>query len=630
MLEKDKNALRYVNFGIFKDDIFDIGEDFIEYISKFTALSAQMLVIANHNPKLLEILSQQISTYESLADNFDEMEVLITYFARKCFDINLTKDINANDLMECAFRNSTSLNPKIKYEPINVQFGENYQDRLQQEYSKRYGNASNVDEKLNLYLDRVFSITKEGAERFIKEYGSDIENIKGVNEEEKNLIYQLKEAINIRDEKEIDLLFAKAEGIYRPTHIFKARQNIAKACAKSHASEMEATDKHIQRLGKEDVQYIEFNGQQVQQIKLVGNFNMLLHSTDTGFISETHNLDEQPDFVQLWKSGENKENHVISTTLVNQDFLGTSPVGKNGVRYGFTTVQESSIRLMGVTDINTYSSNFAYDSAQKQYMSAKTLPYNSRRVYSEFGIERDGTNPDYVVIFDDDIPEVKNNSYQAAVQFGIPVVFIDKRKIEKQQMENLKSFITRFNEEGNVEDLKTLINCYETNRAGWLLNRYQDEEDNSFTSSIDNSGFEKDFDVMAVEIETLVKGYLSSIKEGKSDYKIQELASIMEILLKEIELYSECDKTKPISKTQISFEAYGLVKEVNDTLQVVGENEYMVDMDKLPSSEEYQLTMKQIVANALTGKNSIDIDDVARAMKTINLLKERGELQNDK
>lgn len=43
--------------------------------------------------------------------------------------------------------------------------------------------------------------------------------------------------------------------------------------------------------------------------------------------------------------------------------------------------------------------NFAYDSASKQYMSAKTLANNSRRVYSEFEIERELTLPNYVVLW---------------------------------------------------------------------------------------------------------------------------------------------------------------------------------------------------------------------------------------
>lgn len=99
---------------------------------------------------------------------------------------------------------------------------------------------------------------------------------------------------------------------------------------------------------------------------------------------------------------------------------------------------------MGVTDLNTYSNSFAYDSVKRQYMSSKTLVYNSRRVYSEFGIEREGTIPDYVVICDDDLPEVIENSYKAASQFEIPIIYINKAEIEKEQIKNLEDMLGNF------------------------------------------------------------------------------------------------------------------------------------------------------------------------------------------
>ena len=499
--------------------------------------------------------------------------------------------------------------------------GENYQERIEAEYEDRYKETTNIGQKLSIYLQKVFSLSLHGAKKFLDEYGADIDNLEGL-EEEKELVAKLKEAVKLNREEEIDRLFSEAVNIYSPSQIFRATQNITKACAKSYITEMSSTDKYIQELVAESGQDIEFNEHTVKQIKLSGNFYMLLHSTDTGFIEETEELSNETNFQELWSSGKNKENHVISTTMVNEDFLGTSPVGRNGVRYGFTAVPENSIRLMGVTDINTYSTQFSYNSAQRKYMSAKTLPYNSRRAYSEFGIEREGVAPDYVVIFDDDPEEVKNNAYQAAGQFDIPVVFIDKGEIEQQQIGNLKELITKIKKEGKIEDIKSLINCYETNRAGWLLNRSKKEQDESFTDAIDNSRFEQDFDEIGAEIEGIVSNYLSSVTENETD-SVQELIGIMGILLGEIELYKDCNKKRPVSKTQISFDAYGLVQGVNEALNKVGASEYAVDTKKLPDVETYRLTIKQIMANALTGKAAVNIEDVSQAMKAMELLQGR-------
>lgn len=581
MIEKDENTLQYVNFGIFKDEIFNIGNEFIEYISKFPAISTQMVIIANHNPNLMQVLGEHIRNYATFKDNLEEIEILITYFAKNCFKIDLDKNININDLIEEALQSSTAL----------------------------------------------ISLTRENAQRLIQEYGMDIDNIE-IGESEKQLIYKLKEVLNLQDEEQIELGLKQLQSMYKPSEILRVRNNIAKACAKSYVKEMNETNEYIKQIGQDNSTYIEYNGSKIQQIKLNGKFNMLLHSTDTGFILQTPQLEQDVDFVQLWNCGKDKENHVMSTTLINQDFLGTSPVGKNGVRYAFVTPPEENIKLMGVTDINTYSTQFAYNAKERQYMSAKTLPYVSRRVYNEFGIEREGVMPNYVVIFDDDIEEVKNNSYKAAQQFNIPVIFIDKKEIEQQQMDNLKFLITKFNKEGNIEDLKSLINCYETNRAGWLLNRKKDEEEKSYTGSIDNSRFEQDFDTIATQIETVVKTYLASLEGEKADNSAEKLVNIMEILLREMELYKDCDQLKPISKTELSFNAEGLIEEVNATLSKIRKDEYTVNIEQLQTKDK--LTIKEIVVNALTGENAVNIDDVDKAMQEMNLLQERGDLQHEK
>jgi len=44
-IEKDSKALEYMNFGIFKDNIFEIGSEFCEYISKFPTISYQLIFL---------------------------------------------------------------------------------------------------------------------------------------------------------------------------------------------------------------------------------------------------------------------------------------------------------------------------------------------------------------------------------------------------------------------------------------------------------------------------------------------------------------------------------------------------------------------------------------------------------
>ena len=437
IIDKNPNALRYVNFGLFQDKVFEIGADFCEYISKFPNISYQFLLIKEKAPQLFKEISDKVRTYDNFKDNLNEFEVLVTYGARNVFELQ-NEEIKIDELLECAYRNSR------EFELINVEYGKDYQKRLQEKIQKEYDKATEVEEKLDVYMNKEYSISLKGAQRLLKDFGADLENLKNLSEETKEFFYELNKVIDLDDQEQIDALFKNSKTRYSTIQIQKMKSEIQKECAKEFSAELRNTDEEIkQKLQKnEEVTEIEYNNKKIKQIKLNGKFNILFHSTDTKFIE---NKETPENFKKDWTNGKNNNNHIISTTYTNQDFLGLAPVGENGVRYAFLTVQSDNIKLMGITDLNTYSNEFAYDSTSKQYMSANTLAYNSRRVYSEFGIEREGGVPDYVAIFDDDLPEVVENTYKAAEQFNIPVLYIDKTEIEQQQINKLETLLDEFN-----------------------------------------------------------------------------------------------------------------------------------------------------------------------------------------
>ena len=62
---------------------------------------------------------------------------------------------------------------------------------------------------------------------------------------------------------------------------------------------------------------------------------------------------------------------------------------------------KDNIRLMGNTDINSYTVSFGYDAKYKKYLTASTMPYYSRKVYNEIGVEKEGVIPSCVIISED-------------------------------------------------------------------------------------------------------------------------------------------------------------------------------------------------------------------------------------
>ena len=616
-IEKDSKALEYMNFGIFKDNIFEIGSEFCEYISKFPTISYQLIFLEEKSPEIFKKISERFKNYNDIKENLDEIEVLITYCARNAFDLK-EKNIEIEDLLECAYRNSN------EFKLINVECGEDYKKRLNQELDKQYTNAKDIKEKLNIYMNKKYSLSLSGAKDLLKDFGTDIENLE-LSEETKKLFLELGEIVNLEDEKEIDRLFKENEMTYSTIQVKKIKNEIAKECAKDFSKEFNNTDEKIKNKIKnnENVANIEYKGKKIQCVKLKENFNLLVHSTDAEFVNTKNSVE---NFAEDWSSGKDKKNHIISTTYINQDFLGMAPVAKNGVRYAFSNLEKSKLKLMGVTDLNTYSNSFAYDSVKRQYMSSKTLVYNSRRVYSEFGIEREGTIPDYVVICDDDLPEVIENSYKAASQFEIPIIYINKAEIEKEQIKNLEDMLGKFRNTKDTEVLHKLINTYETNMAGWLLNRSGEiQDDKSHTANVDNTRFKEDFKQIQSQIEDTVKEYFKESKENKiSDNKISEVISI---LLDEIELYEGCEETKPISKTRVSFNVQELLQEANKTLDDIGKSELKVDLDAKMTSKQYKMKIQKFVKNALNGEELITTEYKNDTEKIINTLKEKSKFQ---
>lgn len=616
-IEKDSKVLEYMNFGIFKDNIFEIGSEFCEYISKFPTISYQLIFLEEKSPEIFKKISERFKNYNDIKENLDEIEVLITYCARNAFDLK-EKNIKIEDLLECAYRNSN------EFKLINVECGEDYKKRLNQELDKQYTNAKDIKEKLNIYMNKKYSLSLSGAKDLLKDFGTDIENLE-LSEETKKLFLELGEIVNLEDEKEIDRLFKENKMTYSTIQVKKIKNEIAKECAKDFSKEFNNTDEKIKNKIKnnENVANIEYKGKKIPCVKLKENFNLLVHSTDAEFVNTKNSVE---NFAEDWSSGKDKKNHIISTTYINQDFLGMAPVAKNGVRYAFSNLEKSKLKLMGVTDLNTYSNSFAYDSVKRQYMSSKTLVYNSRRVYSEFGIEREGTIPDYVVICDDDLPEVIENSYKSASQFEIPIIYINKAEVEKEQIKNLEDMLGKFQNTKNTEVLHKLINTYETNMAGWLLNRSDEiQDDKSHTANVDNTRFKEDFKQIQSQIEDTVKEYFKESKENKtSDNKISEVISI---LLDEIELYEGCEETKPISKTRVSFNVQELLQEANKTLDDIGKSELKVDLDAKMTSKQYKKKIQEFVKNALNGEELITTEYKNDTEKIINTLKEKSKFQ---
>ena len=219
MIDKNSNALRYVNFGLFQDEVFEIGANFCEYVSKFPTISYQLLLIKENAPQMFKAISDRLKTYDNFKENLKEFEILITYGARNAFELQ-NKEIKIDDFLECAYRNSN------EFELINVDYGSGYKRRLQEKLKKEYDKASETEEKLNVYINKEYSLSLNGAKRLLKDFGSDLQNLENLSEETKQFFEEIKKVVELDDEEQINTLFNSSQTRYSTIQIEKMKAEI--------------------------------------------------------------------------------------------------------------------------------------------------------------------------------------------------------------------------------------------------------------------------------------------------------------------------------------------------------------------------------------------------------------------
>ena len=511
MYNKNNNIFKTINFGIFEDEIFDMGEEFVSRSAKFPNFSAKLIKLLKNNPKLFEVIKEgflDLEQNQNIQVALDIEYKMLGYVTRQAF--YMEDDLDFKTIANCALRrgeNDTN---------IQIDYKSNYNEEFNKECDKAYSKANNLfhdrilSKKKEILFSKYFGMTATNAQEFFNRYIKNIAQIEIANPDLMNYINGIERALKIEDIAELDKIYYSMEKQFTPLDKTFFEYEIREGYTQTFSKALKDTNRKIQDL--ENIEYIEFEGKKIKQVKIDGEFNLLVHSTDSGF-KENKNLKESDETLTAPKD---PSSHLASSCFINQDFLGHVLASGNGVTAVFSNVEADELSLMGPTDINTHIRNYNNQSSNGMYMSANRLPYNSRRVYNEVPIER--RKQDYLLIFDDTPEEIKNNTYRLAIESDSTVIFIDKKEIEKQQLQNLDLLMNKFKETGNLQILEQLIETYETNVAGWLLNRDTSEPDESCTSLINNERFREDFEQKENNIYELINDYILQNK-GKTDFQ---------------------------------------------------------------------------------------------------------------
>lgn len=554
---KDPNIFNSMNFNMMQDEFLNINEDSLIHILRYPNLSSKLLLLKDNAPDLLDTFIDRTNSLqgkEHIATVYEEMERMASSFAK---NYTALEGRSSQEIIDLSLKKFDLCE---KYLSRGKQ-GQSLEEFLDEEFEKSIQNESMIGKKYSphtqeslkrdkceIIFNKYFSISTEDAERILESYGDDFSSIEGILDEvSKETLSKIKAILSLENLEELNQLFAgkhpsiTAE-IMPADRMIAIESSYREAYAKTYTKSFSSTSGRIsEEIQNGNANFVEVDGKKVPVVKLTSPFNFLIHSSDTGFKGDKELKNNS--FRETWTNNEDTSHHLVATTNIDESFMGMAPVGNNGVYYGFVPNNPENVNLMGNHDINSHVRNSGYSAQYAKYISQEKMPYNSRRVYSEFAIEKN--IPDYVVIFDDMDEAKLKNAYKAAAEFGIPVISIDKREVVKNQEENLENLISKYQESHSVQDLETIIKTFETNKAGWLLNRV-DEKDETFTENIQHTEFAETFNNLGQKI----RGILSEFQKSAS---VEELVSLRDVLESEAELYKNQNELNlPFTKVKMS------------------------------------------------------------------------------
>ena len=548
LLKKNPYLARTFSFELLKDDILDLGYDFIERISKYPFLARNIASMYGHfnSPIFFEQMTQVIS------NSIYASEIDMNLFTTKLIKINndnsfFDKDINKRKklsiikntahldwskmtperwkiLTEIGLRDMSSYYNGISatmFGPIvdeidislnilpdinNLDDLDNYHKRrllLCDEIFQKCVNSNDLNGAINAYLNKYFSINIQEAEQIVRMYGSSINQFSTNNNYNMQVKY-IQSISKILSISKIDTIkqcyfdndiqpLSFDESIYIDQSIRRIfSKDISDSTFKINSS-MQSTYIEIP---------VNINGKNVMQKIPVYepglDFKMLIHSTDAYGSMELINN----NYFDSWNKSGRKSNHGICCSFISNDNMGMAAV--NDVLFGFDSWDPKAVTKIAPYDI--YSSNDDHDIQEGRpltFMSAQDIIDNTRHTHNEMVLERlelrddrrtpecQNIQPSYVIIYSDMPDEIKAKAVKCSNEMNIPIVYLDKEKIIANEVSKIDSKISKIylsetNMDAKLELVEQVLLSHENNRSGLRMTN-NDWLDKYFpTSKIDS------------------------------------------------------------------------------------------------------------------------------------------------
>lgn len=440
---------RTLSYELLKDDILDLGFDFIEKISKYTWVSQQLAGAFSNRGSPVYLINMiktiENSQYSSSLDTASFVTKLIeingdnSYYSqdpkkrRKLSKIRHTAHLDPSKFTEENWKTITEIGLRdmsLYYNGIQPGWGmvmkdeiditlnilpdietmedlNNYETRrlaLCDEYFKAAIEQRNLDGAKNAYLNKYFNVNIQEAQEIVRMFSHSIQEFSEKPEciMQTKYIEQLQKIINLEKIDTISDIYTSSqiEPLSFDETIF-IDQSIRQMFSKQMSDNMfKITDnilnengEYIPNAPREMEFVVEIDG--VKTLKKVPvyepgfDFKMLIHSTAAYGQMQLIN----DNYFDSWNKNGRKSNHGICCSMISNDNMGMAAV--NDVLFGFDSWDPKAITKSSPYDI--YSVNDNYDIQEGRpmtFMSAQDIIDNTRHTHNEHVLERYELRPE--------------------------------------------------------------------------------------------------------------------------------------------------------------------------------------------------------------------------------------------
>jgi hypothetical protein len=494
----------------------------------------------------MEKVLNNIENYKELLTNIsietlneEQLRNLLIVLQRKDNIFNIT---SINDLLDINFNSKKEL----------------YFKNIEQ-------NLSNMDlETLKrAVIERYFGIDYSMASfivgRYVPVSGNLDELLKeGLNKNIVNILKLLNNIVKEEDIENLKILFTSYTNnpdIPQLENDFYTSLSLESAIRKQYA---QLYNKTLYKLKDEDktkrpeLQNVTYNGKHIQIYEINEDFNLQVHG-----LGAYREWSRPTNFQEDWNRPKIAY-HGICTSYIGNDEIAT--VRPNGPILGFSEYEESALLLSGNYDlfsddaINSFSTSIhkAYN-----FLPPRSMINATRHNHNEMVLERRNNQglsykrlPNYIVYVVDSIDNKNNfdpgNEYyqmclQAASDFNIPIVIVDRLKFAKREKFKCDQLEEAFNKTGDLEVLKELFLKYMNNGVGcrYFDGQQKAEYHDIFSSTSIQEFYQRIFNYLQNNINNLEK-----YNEEQKLFIGRQIITLIELLLHEQQSYAASHKAQ--------------------------------------------------------------------------------------